>query len=116
MGFMAFGASAILAILSIGVFLSACFAKDPDTEEAPFSGILWKRVSLVVIILFLYASLMPTVGYLISTLLLMVLLFMSIGKREIWQIAVISVLTAAATYYVFSIVLKCQFPSGILGF
>jgi len=116
MGFMAFGASAILAILSIGVFLSASFAKDSNTEEALFSGILWKRVLLVVIILFLYASLMPTVGYLISTLLLMVLLFVSIGKREVWQIALISFLTAAVTYYVFSIVLNCQFPSGILGF
>jgi hypothetical protein len=116
MGFMAFGASAILAILSIGVFLSASFAKDSNTEEALFSGILWKRVLLVVIILFLYASLMPTVGYLISTLLLMVLLFVSIGKREVWQITLISFLTAAVTYYVFSIVLNCQFPSGILGF
>jgi hypothetical protein len=116
MGFMAFGASAILAILSIGVFLSASFAKDSDTAEPPFSGMLWKRVLLIIIILFLYASLMPTGGYIVSTLLLMILLFRGIGKRKVWQVAVISVLTTAITYYVFSIMLNCQFPAGIFGF
>jgi putative tricarboxylic transport membrane protein len=105
-----------LALLSIGVFLSASLQKRPDTKETPFSGVLWKRVASVVIILFLYAWLMPTVGYLISSLLLMVLLVVAIGKKEVWQIALISVLTAAVTYYVFSILLNCQFPAGIFGF
>jgi hypothetical protein len=116
MGFMAFGASGVLVILSLGVLVTTSFAKRPPLEEDPFTGILWKRIIAVTIILFLYAWLMPKVGYLISTLLLMVLLFISIGKKEIWQIALISVLTAGVTYYVFSVLLNCQFPAGIFGF
>jgi hypothetical protein len=77
---------------------------------------MWKRVLFVLIVLWLYAWTMPTVGYLISTFVLMLLLFWVLEKKKIGWVLVSSALSTFLTYVVFSKWLNCQFPDGLLGF
>jgi len=116
MGFMAFGSSGLLGILSLVLFLQTVFKSEKSKTEPLFSGYLWKRVLFVLIALLIYAKLMPVVGYLIGTFLLMSLLFWIVRGQKWWCVLVSSFLTTFATYYVFSIWLNCQFPEGLLGF
>ena len=115
MGFMAFGASVLLGILSLTLFLQAVLKKEETKTEPLFAGKLWKRVLLALIAILIYAKLMPVAGYLISTFLLMSFLFWMVKGQRWWWVLILSFLTTLITYYVFSVWLKCQFPEGLFG-
>jgi putative tricarboxylic transport membrane protein len=114
MGFIAFAASGLLGLLSIALFIQASLSREKVEAGPVFSG-MWKKVVCILIALVLYARLMPIVGYLISTFLLMIFLFRVVRGRKWWSIAASSLLTALVTYYVFSVWLNCQFPAGFFG-
>ncbi len=116
MGFISFGASGLLGILSIILFLQSSYKKEGEKIKSPFQGTLWKRVSLVLIALFLYTKLMPFGGYLLSTFFLMTFLFFIVERQKMRWVLVLSSLSTLVTYYVFSKWLNCQFPSGLFGF
>ena len=116
MGFLTFGASGILGILSLILFLQATLRKK-EVKAAPFfAGPLWKRILLVLIALILYSRLMSVLGYLISTFLLMTTLLLILERRKMVFVFVSSILATVVTYFVFSKWLNCQFPGGIFGF
>ena len=119
MGFLTFGASGLLGILSLILFLQTFLGKEEAKVEPLFSGTLWKRALVVLITLVVYSKLMPLIGYLISTFLLMVLLLCILESKRIrwffWSL-IISFLTTTISYYIFSILLDCQFPAGLFGF
>jgi len=112
-GFMAFGVSSLLGMLSLALFLQATLRPREVTTEPSPPRKFWKRVFLVLLAIVAYAELMPYGGYLISTFLLMSFLFW-IVKGKLWGVLILSSLTTLITYYVFSVWLKCQFPSGLL--
>ena len=116
MGFMSFGASGLLGILSIALFVQSSSRKEKAEAEPLFSGKLWKRALFVLISLALYSRLLPVAGFLISTFLLMTLLFWILERKKVWWVFVLSTFATGITYYVFSVALNCQFPSGLFGF
>jgi hypothetical protein len=115
MGFMAFGASVLLGILSSILFLKAILKREEAKGEPLFAGKLWKRVIFVLIALLIYTKVMPLTGYLIGTFLLMSFIFWVANVKKWWWVLTSSFLTTIITYYVFSVWLKCQFPAGFLG-
>jgi hypothetical protein len=115
MGFMAFGVSVLLGILSLTLFLQTILKKEEAETKPFFAGKLWRRVFLVLIAILIYSKLMPVVGYLISTFLLMSFLFWLVKGQRWWWVLILSSLTSLITYYVFSVWLKCQFPEGLFG-
>ncbi len=115
-GFISFGASGLLGILSIILFLQSSFKKEREKIKSPFQGTLWKRVFLVLIVLLLYTKLMPFGGYLLSTFLLMTFLFFIVERQKMRWVLALSSLATLVTYYVFSKWLNCQFPPGLFGF
>ncbi len=118
MGFMTFGSSALLGILSL-ILLLRTFSSEKKEEikaGSVFVGRLWKRVLWVFIALLVYSEVMPWLGYLISTFLLMSFLYGVVRGQRWWWVLVSSLITTIVTYYVFSILLNCQFPAGLLGF
>ncbi len=115
-GFLTFGASGILGILSLILFLQASFRKKEVKAPPFFAGPLWTRILLVVIVLVVYSWLMPVLGYLISTFLLMTSLFLILERRKVVFVFVSSILATFVTYLVFSKWLNCQFPDGLFGF
>jgi hypothetical protein len=115
-GFLTLGASGILGILSLILFLQASLKKEEVKAQPVFAGPLWTRILLVLIVLILYSRLMPVLGYLISTFLLMTSLFFILERKKIVFVFVSSILTTVVTYFVFSKWLNCQFPDGLFGF
>jgi putative tricarboxylic transport membrane protein len=115
-GFMSLAASGLLGILSLVLFLQTSFKEKAGEVKPLFSGTLWKRVFIVLIALFLYARLMPVAGYLIGTFFLMAFLFWILERKRVRWVLILSFLTTASTYYLFSVLLKCEFPPGIFGF
>jgi putative tricarboxylic transport membrane protein len=114
MGFMTFGASGILGFLALFLFLQASFRRE-TAPAAAFAGKFWKRVFFVIIILVLYARVMPVLGYLISTFVMMTIFFWVLERKRVWMGFVFSVLSTLITYIVFSKWLHCQFPDGLFG-
>ena len=115
-GFLTLGASGILGILALILFIQASLRKPEAGREPLFAGKMWKRIVFVLTVLWLYAWVMPTVGYLISTFILMLLLFWVLEKKKLGWVFASSVLSTLLTYVVFSKWLNCQFPDGLLGF
>ena len=116
MGFLTFGASGIMGILSLILFVQTTLRMKGFRREPLFTGMLWQRILFVLIVLVLYSWIMPTLGYLISTFVLMTLLFWVLERRKIWFVLTSSFLSTLITYLVFSKWLNCQFPSGLFGF
>lgn len=115
MGFMSFGVSGLLGIFSLILFLRAHLRKEEVKIKFASSGMLGVRVFMVLIALLLYARLLPVGGYLPSTFLLMTFLFWVVQPRKVWRVLILSFLTTIITYYLFSVWLNCQFPSGLFG-
>ncbi len=116
MGFLTFGASGILGILSLLLFIQASLQEQTIKVSPLLEGILWQRILFVVIALVLYSWAMPELGYLISTFVLMTLLFWVLEKKRIGLVLISSLVSTLATYLVFSKWLNCQFPDGLFGF
>jgi hypothetical protein len=115
MGFLTFGASGLLGVLSLLLFLQASLQKDKTKAPSLFAGKLWKRILFILVLLILYSRTMPVLGYLISTFLLMTALFWILERKKIVWVLVCSILTTLFTYFVFSKWLNCQFPDGLFG-
>jgi Tripartite tricarboxylate transporter TctB family len=114
MGFMAFGSSGLLAILSLVLLVRSSSRKGELQIQPIFTGTLWTRALFVMIALLIYSKLLPVAGYLISTFLLMSFLFWIVERQKVWRVLILSFLTTLGTYYVFSKWLNCQFPEGLL--
>jgi hypothetical protein len=113
MGFMTFGASVILGIFSL-ILLARSLLKRKEVEITSASfGSTWKRPLVVMIALILYGILLPFLGYLICTFLLMSYLFWLLKGTKWWLVLSSSFLATIGTYYIFSKLLSCNFPEGL---
>jgi putative tricarboxylic transport membrane protein len=115
-GFMAFGGSILLGVLSLILFVKTFFKKEKERIEPSFTGRLWRRTFVVLGSLVAYAKLMPVLGYLISTFFLMGFLLWVVRGTKWWGVVLFSLLTTLITYFVFSVWLQGQFPEGLFGF
>ena len=117
MGFMAFGASGLLGTLSLLLFLRAHARNEkPGAPSVDFFSGPWKNVPLVLGVLILYSSLMPYLGYLISTFLLLTVLFWIMERASVLRPILLSVCSTLLTYVIFSKWLNLQFPEGLFSF
>lgn len=116
MGLLAFGASGLLGILSLILFLQAICKKTEVHIQPIFAGVFWRRVIFILMALLIYSQVLPLGGYLITTFFLMGFLFWVVEQRKIGWSLVFSFLATLITYVVFSKWLNCQFPDGLLGF
>jgi hypothetical protein len=114
MGFLPFCASALLGILSLILLISTFREKSTAGQVSLFAGKAWKKVILVLGALAVYVSLLPLLGYLPGTFLLMAFVYRLAGFEKWRWVLVSAFLTTIVTYYVFSVWLGCQFPMGFL--
>jgi putative tricarboxylic transport membrane protein len=115
MGLMPFGASVLLGLFSLALLFRTIAGRESASLRPAPSGALWRGVVPVLIALVLYARLMPVVGYLLSTFLLMSFLSLIVKRQKVWQVVVFSLAATIVTYYVFSRWLDAQFPQGLFG-
>jgi hypothetical protein len=114
-GALPFGAAALLGILAVA-HLANVTLRRPGRDEGPssFANVHWKKGLYVVIALFLYFFILPMVGYLITTFLLMVFLFGILERKRWWVVLLGSGLVIGLTYFVFEVWLMVQFPRGLI--
>jgi putative tricarboxylic transport membrane protein len=107
-GFMPFIMGALMFILTI----ASIFEKTPSPKERPpLSGTIMFKLGLTIGSLWLYAFLLPVIGFIPDTLILMMFLFSVIQKVK-WTTALLaSVLSVAVCYFLFSS-LGAEFPRG----
>jgi putative tricarboxylic transport membrane protein len=105
----------VMAGLSAVIFFLTLFEKSvPKQRKSLWSGVRWKKLILVLVSLLLYAYALIPVGFLLSTCLLLILLFKFIEPQK-WSIAISgAILTVLITYVIFHLWLGSQLPKGIL--
>ena len=113
-GFITFGASGLMGILSL-IGTARTFVKKKESEETLFKGTLWWRVVLSGLAILAFALIMPDLGYLITTFLLMLFLYFMIHEQKWYWVIISSLLSSLGSYYLFSKLLNCQFPDGLFG-
>ena len=79
-------------------------------------GLEWYKVLLVLASLFVYALLLPKLGYLIATSALLILLFGIMKRQRLWIQVVSALIVASLSYLIFYVWLDVQLPRGIFGF
>jgi len=107
-GFMPFIMGALMFILTI----ASMFERIPSAKKrAPLSREILIKLGLTMGSLWLYALLLPVLGFIADTLILMMFLFSVIQKVK-WSTALLaSVISVAVCYFLFSS-LGAEFPKG----
>jgi putative tricarboxylic transport membrane protein len=119
MGFMPLAASALLGMLSLVLLVKTIVHKRKGGTAGGSVALLGKKALMVLIAVITYSIIMPTIGYLIGTFLVMTFLYWLLeqnGVRGFLRGMVLSLLTTTLSYYLFAVLLNCPFPAGILGF
>jgi putative tricarboxylic transport membrane protein len=117
-GFIFFWTALFLIILSSIDLVSALGDKsqEKDKEKPLWSGIQWPKVLMVLGGLSIYVYIFNTLGFLISTFLLMIFLFKGVEPTKWWVSILGSLIAILITSSVFQLWLKVPFPEGIFGF
>jgi putative tricarboxylic transport membrane protein len=116
-GFIIFWMGIVMMGLSVSIYFLTFFQKIvPKQEKSLWSGVRWQKLFFVLVSLFLYAYALIPLGFLLSTCLLLILLFKFIEPQK-WSIAVAgAILTVFISYAIFHLWLGSQLPKGILEF
>ena len=114
-GLMPFILGILLLIVSL-YLLIVSFPKRTAKQEASkekSDRTDFVKLGFVLLSLLVYALLLETLGYLIGTFLLLIVLFRSAGSNRWRSVIIASALTSLLTYFVFNS-FGLRFPMGIL--
>jgi hypothetical protein len=116
-GFLPLCAGIILGAFAVILFGKNTLSKRvEDSKVNPFKGINLSRAVLVLASLFAYTALLSSLGYLITTFVLMVSLYVIIERPRVWIEILVAPMVVLASYVVFYKWLDIQLPRGIFGF
>ncbi|MDD5168903.1 MAG: tripartite tricarboxylate transporter TctB family protein [Syntrophales bacterium] len=113
--FLPFYAGLLLGILAL-VSLIGTLRKSGEVGESPWAKINFLKLGIVVVALFLYVAVLSTLGFVIATFLLLLLLFRIMEPYKWTKVLFASLITIAVTYGFFEILLKSRLPRGFLDF
>lgn len=113
-GLMSYYVGLGLVLLSVGMLLRLFLNRSKEEEKVGKSlqAIDYPKVALVVASLVVYSLVIESLGYLVATLFLLVILFLCAGSKRTSAV-VASILTLLITYFGFTY-LGVRFPPGIL--
>ena len=115
-GFMFFWVGVIMIGLSLIVLIKAVREKGQRGElKVLWTQIRWKKVLLVLAALSVYAYVLTPLGFIPTTILLLIFLFKAVEPQK-WSYAILgAVVCTLAAYGLFGFWLGCQLPQGLLG-
>jgi putative tricarboxylic transport membrane protein len=115
-GFMFFWVGAIMIGLSLSIFIRAMRDKGKAGEmKILWSQVKWQKNIYVLAALFLYAYAFGSLGFILSTVLLLIFLFKAVEPQR-WSVAILgAILSVLTSYAVFQLWLGAQLPKGFLG-
>lgn len=116
-GFLTFWSGVILCCLSAVVFFQGVRAQRGGTGVTlpqRWAGMAWPKSVYVIIALLAYVLTFTYLGFLLSTIVLLIFLFKGI-EPETWRRAFLSAgLSSFISYILFGIWLQVQLPRGLL--
>ena len=119
-GFLPFLSGIILGALSVVLVIKSTLIREAKVELTnSWKGIGWSKIVLLLTSLFMYAILLPTFGYLVTTFGLMAFLFdikIGSGTQRILINLGSALISVLVTYIAFYVWLSVPLPKGILGF
>jgi putative tricarboxylic transport membrane protein len=113
-GFIIFWMGIVMMGLSLSIFLITFFRKiESGQRTSLWSGVRWHKLIFVLASLLLYTYVLVPLGFLLSTCLLLILLFKFIEPQK-WSVAILgSILTVFVAYAIFHLWLGSQLPKGL---
>ena len=114
-GFIFFWSSVGLATLSVILIIKSIFGKREATPSLDvWKDLKWGNAVLAVGMLLLYALILTTLGFALSTFLLMIGLF-GLGRSPYRVVILSALITTILSYIIFRYFLEVHFPGGIIG-
>jgi putative tricarboxylic transport membrane protein len=117
-GFLIFWVGLILIALSSGVVVVAWRSGidgEGGTLRSVWAGANWRKVGYVVLVLAVYAWALPTLGFLLATVVLLLVLFRTVEPQS-WTTSVVgSAVATLAAWLLFVKALGTQLPTGLWG-
>jgi putative tricarboxylic transport membrane protein len=104
----------LLASLLLIAAIAVCLERAGDTDERPATELTTKKNLLTIILLAGFATLLEFLGYLITTILFVLLLLWAVERRSVWFGFLVAVSAAVISYVVFKWLLGAPLPEGIL--
>ncbi len=116
-GFFPFFTGIAICLLAGVVFLEATFLGKKGLKwKNPFTKVRWSKPLVAMIALVIYALILGTLGFIVSTALLVSFLLRAIEPQK-WLVAILmACLTSLIAYTVFQTWLGTNLPTGIFGF
>jgi putative tricarboxylic transport membrane protein len=111
-GFMFFWIGIVMVALSVAV-LAPALRPAAVPHAAIWGTARWSRVGSVLAALIVYAWLLPRLGFLLTTALVMLFLFKVVEPQRWWVAVAGAVLSALIAYVVFKVWLGAQLPAGV---
>lgn len=116
-GFFPFWLGAALIIVSLALVYHFLWKKTDlsHSSQELWKGLRWEKVLFSGVALLLYAFFLESLGYILTTFLLMFFLFRAIEAQK-WPVVIFgSVVTSFITYTLFKLWLQVQLPRGLWG-
>src|SRR3989339_32595 len=111
--FLVFWAGILLAGLSL-LLLIKTFRSSEAGGISPWKGLQWQKGLKIVIYLIVYVAVFKWLGFLISTFLLLLLLFKSLESQRWGTALLLSAGTTILCFFIFGYFLELRFPLGVL--
>ncbi len=114
-GFLPFYAALILGSLAL-VSLAQSFKGEDQPAWKFWGSINLTRLAVTLGGLFAYVFLLETLGFLLGTFLVLVLLFRILEPYPWIKVVLYALVTMAITHVFFVVILESRLPKGVLGF
>ncbi len=117
-GFLSLLAGCFISLMALIVLLQSLLQR--QGKEAKLSslweGVKWRRPLAIGLILVAYILVLEKVGFLITSLLTLFVMFKGVEKISWGKAILISVSISAGSFLLFNNLLKATLPRGIFGF
>ena len=113
-GFIFFWSGLILVLLSLVALVESLRGGEDATAE--ISAINWRKVTLVLLALVLYAFFLERLGFVLTTFLLLSFLLALIQETHWGRSLGVAGAAALGSFAIFELWLKIRLPHGIFGF
>jgi putative tricarboxylic transport membrane protein len=105
----------LLLILAAILFGQGFVGAEPGRGPDKILAEGWSRIGLTLAAMIAFALVLESLGFLLSTFFLMILLLRAIESQRWSKVVVVAVLTAIASYAIFGWILGIPLPGGVLG-
>ncbi len=114
-GFLPFGAGIVLGGLALIIMLKSLRKTFGQKKAFWEERNRWPKVAMTLILIFVYGLLLDTLGFLLTTFLIMGFLFRGIEPQRWRTVIAGAVLSALGSYLIFQVWLDVELPKGFLG-